>query len=653
MIRNLVPQFKKARLFCIFLLLPTLLFSQQKIALVLGVNEYDLLSPLKAAVNDSEKIASYYGGLGFKVVLQNDRQENRMDRPSLPNFQRALSNIADSASDEGISELVFFFAGHGVQIAGENFLCFPETQLQDRSGMLSVDSVLVPWLRDNKAKLTMVYLDACRNDLGPVRAAGVTRGLEVVSTGPALSEDGRSMAVFYASKAGEFSYEKPDGSNGFFTDVLLEGLQADSTSTIIDLFNYLKRALPSQTEAAYGKPQIPRLGGDMETEAVFTKGKVDLSAFDTGGRLYVETDRPGAVVLVNGIRRGESPLLIEGLSPGQALVEARLPGFYASSQVSIVRKALVRTNLGLSELTGNLVLNSLRFLSSDKSGPGESLPPGIASGMEMLLDEKPFAKLSGLFVQKIQLGTHAAILRGNGYYWEGSFRIEGNDTVKLDPVFEAVGTLEFSLPETATLRFKSAEGRRDLVIEGSADTVPDFPAGRFTVSVSSPSYKPGLFDLVVPHGGRASFAPQLEYTDLAKKGLEIKDIELRIGKNIAQLPRQKASRLTLDTLGWIGTGTGAALGVAAGVLYYLARDSYDKYLSEPKSSSAAALHEQVLTYTNLSLGLGAGGLGLLGLSILPLSLGPRPGVLEEANNQLDAELEKARKEYQSLQRAKG
>ena len=74
MIRNLVPQFKKARLFCIFLLLPTLLFSQTKIALVLGVNEYDLLSPLKAAVNDSEKIASYYGGLGFKVVLQNDRQ---------------------------------------------------------------------------------------------------------------------------------------------------------------------------------------------------------------------------------------------------------------------------------------------------------------------------------------------------------------------------------------------------------------------------------------------------------------------------------------------------------------------------------------------------------------------------------------------------
>ena len=193
-----------------------------------------------------------------------------------------------------LMSLCSFFAGHGVQIGSSSYLCFPETQPTDRTGMVPVDSLLVPWFREMEAKLTMVYLDACRDDLGPVRAAGITRGLDVKAQKVAGSANDCNLAVFFASKSGEYSYEKADGSGGFFTDTLLEGLNADTTTTVGELFSYLRQALPGKTDASYGHLQIPRLGGDVDLTVHFTKGKVDASLLDTGGRLYVDADQKGA-----------------------------------------------------------------------------------------------------------------------------------------------------------------------------------------------------------------------------------------------------------------------------------------------------------------------------------------------------------------------
>jgi uncharacterized caspase-like protein len=191
-----------------------------KCAVIIGVNKYDQLAALQAGVNDAEKIAAYYGGIGFKVWLLDDRQDTRMNQPGLANLQRVMDNVLSVTQGQEIKELVFFFAGHGVQIEGQNWLCFPETELSTKTGMLNVDTTLLPWIRNLGANLTMVYLDACRNELGGIRAAGVTRGLNIAGSSPAKGD--RNMAVFYAAKPGSFSYEKPDGSNGFFTDTLVE-----------------------------------------------------------------------------------------------------------------------------------------------------------------------------------------------------------------------------------------------------------------------------------------------------------------------------------------------------------------------------------------------------------------------------------------------
>ncbi|MFZ4615434.1 MAG: caspase family protein [Rectinemataceae bacterium] len=64
-----------------------------KCAVIIGVNKYDQLAALQAGVNDAEKIAAYYSGIGFKVWLLDDRQDTRMNQPGLANLQRVMDNV--------------------------------------------------------------------------------------------------------------------------------------------------------------------------------------------------------------------------------------------------------------------------------------------------------------------------------------------------------------------------------------------------------------------------------------------------------------------------------------------------------------------------------------------------------------------------------
>lgn len=240
-----------------------------KLALVVGVNQYDRLSPLRVAVNDALNVTAHFQAAGFdQVWTLSDMGTTPISRPSLVNFQILMENVEKLSTTETISELVVFFAGHGVQIEGQNYLCFPEADLQGKRGLLSVDRELIPWLRRVPARLALTFLDACREDLGPTRSAGVTRGLVLP---PSISATpGRNIMVAYSARPGEFAYEKPDGSGGFFTEVFLEALRKADQLTISQLAQFLRTQLPQQTQQVFGKLQMPSFGGDFDPEATLT-----------------------------------------------------------------------------------------------------------------------------------------------------------------------------------------------------------------------------------------------------------------------------------------------------------------------------------------------------------------------------------------------
>ena len=86
--------------------------AQKRVALVIGNDNYTNVSPLRKAANDADRMAQTLKGLGFQVIAATNQNRRSMsDR--ITAFERALGP-GDTA--------FFFFAGHGFQIKGENYL---------------------------------------------------------------------------------------------------------------------------------------------------------------------------------------------------------------------------------------------------------------------------------------------------------------------------------------------------------------------------------------------------------------------------------------------------------------------------------------------------------------------------------------------------
>ncbi len=624
----------KFRLYLVSLLfLTTSLFASNKLAIIVGVNDYDVLTDLEAGVNDAEKMASYYKGLGFKVWLMSDRQDKRLDKPSLQNLERVLDNVSEISEGEKIDELVIFFAGHGVQIEGTNYLCFPETDITKDIGMLSVDQILVPWIRDLGARLSMVYLDACRNDLGPMRAAGVQRGLEVV--GIKDKDLGGDLAIFYAAKPGSFSYEKPDGTNGFFTDTLIEALQSNQTNTIADLYSYIRTALPERTEDAYGRPQIPHLGGDFDMTVSFTKGQVDLGAYDTTAKLFVSSSVPGSTIKINGIVRGETPLLVEGLNPGNLLVEVEKNGFYASAQVNLGAKSFERLKLDMKIATGDLVVEKINTLDGSKY-----------KQLAVWVDGRYLGDLNGSLISELKPGAHNIALKGDGFYWEDRVTVEANDAKKINVTLEPVGSLLVYCRPQTIVKLKNRDGGYEIIADKSSERdieLNDLPIGVWEVSVQKEGYITSKENIEILKGKKLSINLELNLSrenEIKKQLTSLKATNIVLNNNYSVSKKS-------ETMGWVSRGIGTGLLGAAGYLVYSAFNSYQSYGDATTEADAVALREESSLFFNVAIGAASG--GVLGYVIPMFSNKPKTKKLKptiESNNIKIIELEAELKEYE-------
>ena len=195
----------------------------RKFALVIGNGAYSGLTPLVNPVNDANDISAVLEHIGFSVdkILNGSRVQ--MEDAVL----RLKGNLGAAENAYGF----FFYAGHGVQSGGENFLIpvdanIPsENYLRDRA--VSVQAFLDD-LNDARNCLNVVVLDACRdNPFGWSRSGN--RGLSIVTRQPADS------IIVYATSAGMRASDG-DGRNGLFTSQLINNLATPGLE-VKDVFN--------------------------------------------------------------------------------------------------------------------------------------------------------------------------------------------------------------------------------------------------------------------------------------------------------------------------------------------------------------------------------------------------------------------------------
>jgi len=178
-------------------------------ALVIGNSAYAGSNRLANPVNDARAMSAKLRSLGFKVT--------EIPNASREQLVRGLSDFSRTAARADLTLL--FYAGHGVQISGVNYMVPVDMNLADPAQAalqaVSLNSVVEQYL---PGKTKLVFLDACRDN--PLMASvgrGITKGLAPIN----VSE---GTLIAYATKDGQVAEDGAGQSNSPFTSALLEHL---------------------------------------------------------------------------------------------------------------------------------------------------------------------------------------------------------------------------------------------------------------------------------------------------------------------------------------------------------------------------------------------------------------------------------------------
>jgi len=177
---------------------------EQRVALIIGNNNYEHLSNLKNPINDARAIRDALRNRGFSVIYK----ENATKR----DMKKLVKKFTHQLSKGGVG--MYYFAGHGINVNGINYLVATDSlmDLEDEVEFeaLSLNYVLKK-MKHAKNRLNIVVLDACRNNPFGRSGAG---GLAPIS-------NAKGIFVAYATEAGAVASDGKNGKNGLFTKHLI------------------------------------------------------------------------------------------------------------------------------------------------------------------------------------------------------------------------------------------------------------------------------------------------------------------------------------------------------------------------------------------------------------------------------------------------
>lgn len=194
---------------------------EKKVALVIGNSAYPTAN-LRNPVNDASAMAGKLRALGFDVLLRTDLTQREMTR--------SFSQFGEKLGPGAVA--LFYFAGHGLQVQGKNFLIPVDAEIRTeasvRTEAVDVDLVLHQL---GTARLSMVILDACRNNPFERRFRGTGGGLAQIDAPT-------GTLIAYATAPGKTA-DDGLGSNGLYTTELLKAIDMQGL-TVEEVFKQVR-----------------------------------------------------------------------------------------------------------------------------------------------------------------------------------------------------------------------------------------------------------------------------------------------------------------------------------------------------------------------------------------------------------------------------
>jgi len=235
---------------------------QKRLALVIGNSNYENGGSLPNPVNDANAIAQALAQVGFEVMKYQDVNQKEM-KMAINAFGQKLN---------GYEVGVFYYAGHGIQSKGTNYMIPIEADLQTEAQIefdcVAADRVLAH-MDLAQVKVNVLIMDACRNNPFERSWHRSANG-----NGLAMMNAPTGSLIAYATAPGKVASDG-EGTNGLYTSALLKYL-VDPKLTIEQVFKKVRTEVSEKSSGAQVPWETTSLTGDdfyFATSNVF-KGKI-------------------------------------------------------------------------------------------------------------------------------------------------------------------------------------------------------------------------------------------------------------------------------------------------------------------------------------------------------------------------------------------
>jgi uncharacterized caspase-like protein len=222
--------------------------NEKRVALVIGNSAYKN-SPLKNPTNDAKDMAAKLRTLGFEVIERSNITTRQIGG--------TLRELRSRLTPGGVA--LVFYAGHGLQIKGENYLPAVDAEIateEDVPNQSIAVRQIIDVLDDTKTRLNLVFLDACRNN-------PYARSFRSTGAGLAKVSAPSGTLISFATRPGGVAVDGV-GGNGLYTSQLLK--QMDEVGQPIE--QVLKRVVSGVRAASKGH-QEPWMEGSIEGDFYF------------------------------------------------------------------------------------------------------------------------------------------------------------------------------------------------------------------------------------------------------------------------------------------------------------------------------------------------------------------------------------------------
>jgi hypothetical protein len=189
--------------------------AEKRVAFVVGNGTYKNVAQLPNPPVDAKAMAGVLRNVGFDVVEGTNLTRDKMTEKLLEFGKRA----------QGADVAVFFYAGHGIAIAGTNYLLPIDADIKSEMDVklgaaINIDLTLDQTMNDAKVKL--VFLDACRDNpfAAKIKSNSATRSVNV-QTGLAEMKSGEGTLIAFATGPGQTALDGQEGTNSPFTRALI------------------------------------------------------------------------------------------------------------------------------------------------------------------------------------------------------------------------------------------------------------------------------------------------------------------------------------------------------------------------------------------------------------------------------------------------